>query len=498
MIFGSANMGIYTSFSFYYFQNYLLHNILDFILIYLGIAFAGLMGLIFGFNIAKKFSRLFIYVSCIIQIISFPVIYYQFVTNQPSIVITLMVTGFFEASIGLYLIPSANRVQYDRRLRQNTLLWGGLYLGMAIFSILFLIAIAFAFLFGFLTTIIGSIGLFMLIRDEKHNFIDYQKLPLKEIFRPSYLSALILFFIYFTFFFSMVSIMSFSEPFNNLFPNNSLLILMIPLFVVNGIIPLTVWYRINKRFSVKSIFNITYIVSSSAIIFIYLNSSSLLIAYVLELWTWSVFSIYIFVNIGDVYPGLKNIQAINFWWATLALSVGIGILFPLLIPSRHLLFATMLVIVLASIILFSFLKTIKRPPHVYFLLIQTKNGHVLLEKTFSKPNINTELFSGAFNAMSVLFKEGFGSDKNLRSIEYENKNLLLAVSENLYTLLVTDRYSSSQRRSLIEISNLFEVSFYNKIMKFSTLESSEQVPKFEFDTLPEVLKQRISYLEVKD
>ena len=408
-----------------------------------------------------------------------------------------MITGFFEASIGLYLIPKANRVKnYDLRLKQNTLLWGSLYLGMAIFALLFIFNIVFSFLFGFITSIIGTFGLYFLVRDDKVHFDNFTKIPIKEIFRADYLSYLILFFIYFSFFFSMVSIISFSDTLVSMFPTDSLVILLIPLLVVNSILPLTVWYKLNRRFSLKSIFNLTYIVSSASIIFIFYNSGSLLIAYSLELWTWSIFSIYIFVNIGDAYPGLTNIQPINFWWFTLAMSVGLGVLFPLLIPSRTLLFATMLIIILVSIILFSFLKTFKRPSRVFYLMIQTKNGHKMLEKTFSNTDFNTELFSGVFSAMNVLFKESFGSDKNLRSIEFENKNLLLVVSENLYSLLVTDRYDSTLRRNLIEISNLFEVSYYNKIMNYLKTDLNETDKQVDGDKLPEVLKQKILNLDV--
>lgn len=497
VIFGSANMGIYTSFSFYYFQNFLLHDILDFLIIYSGIGLASLIGLVFGFNIANRFVRIFLFFSCFIQIISFPMIYYFFITNNHVIiVINLAISGFFEASIGLYLIPKANRVKnYDHRLRQNTILWGTLYLGMAIFSLLFIYNIALSFLFGFCTTIIGSFGLYLLVREDRVHFENFKRIPIKEIFRADYLSYLILFFIYFGFFFSMVSIISFSDTFINMFPTNSLVILLIPLLVVNAVLPLTLWYKLNRRFSLKSIFNLTYIVSSASIIFIFYNSGSLLIAYSLELWTWSIFSIYIFVNIGDAYPGLTNIQPINFWWFTLAMSVGLGVLFPLLIPSRTVLFATMLIIILVSIALFSYLKTFKRPSRVFYLMIQTKNGHKMLERTFSDPNFNTELFSGVFGAMNVLFKESFGSDKNLRSIEYENKNVLLVVTENLYTLLVTDRYDSTLRRALIEISNLVEVSYYNRILKYLATDINEIDIQLDSEKLPEVLKQKISNLD---
>ena len=185
------------------------------------------------------------------------------------------------------------------------------------------------------------------------------------------------------------------------------------------------------------------------------------------------------------------LQTMKAVWLTLSLSVGLGILLPILIPNRNVLFSFMLLVLLISIFLFSYLKTFKQPAKIFFLLIQTKTGHTLLEKHFLDSDLNTDLFSGAFNAMNVLFKESFGSDSGLRSLEYENKNVLLSASENLYSFIVTDRYDSSVRKSLIEISNLFEVSYYSRISNMSKLDNTNKSIKVDLNQLPEVIKQKI-------
>lgn len=495
MIYGSASMGLFTSFTFYYFQHFLLNKIFYFLLMYLGILIANLIGFIVGFNIAKRYARIIIYFSCFVQVISFPLIYIFYLTNIVLTIIIVTVTGFFDAMIGLYLIPKANRVQrYDSRLQQNTLLWGFLYLGMAIFAILFIINIAYSFLFGMVTTIIGTNGLFLIIQEDKSKFEDFKRISLREVFRLDYLSYLLLFSLYFMFFFSMVSIIVFSlRDFNN-FGNNSLMIFLIPLFVVNSLFPLTFWYLYNKRFSLKSVFNLTYLVSSISLILLYFNPNFLLYAYILELWTWSVYQIHIFVNIGDSFPGLRNIQPINFWWLMLALSVGLGIIFPLIFINRSLLLSIMLILILGSIPLSSFLKSINQPCNVHAILIQGKNGEIFLERVFSNFELNTEFLSGVFNATKVLFKESFKSSTDyLRSFEYENKTLILSESELFYCIAVTDRYDDNLRKALIEISNLFEVSFYQKITT-----SNLNMPPFKvsISELPSILRQKVNSLDL--
>ena len=497
MIYGSASMGIFTSFSFYYLQHFLQNKMFYFFFMYIGIIVANVLGLFFGFNISKKYVRILIYVSCIVQIIAFPLIYAVFLSNVELTVLLVAISGFFMAVIGLYLIPTANRIQnYEHRLRHNKLLWGYLYLGMFIFAIFFLLNITLAFLFGIVASIIGSIGLFKLISEDKGKFINFERVPIKQILLLDYLSYLVLFSMYFMFFFSMVSIIAFDTNYASILGQDSLLDLLIPLLFANSLIPLVFWYNINKRFPLKSIFNITYVVSSISLILLYYNSDVLVIAYFLELWSWSIYQIYIFVTIGDSFPGLRNIQPINFWWLMLALSVGLGIIFPLLISDRNLLLSIMLISMLGSIPLFSFLKSNKHPYTLFAVFIQTKHGQTLFEQVFSNFELKTEFLSGVFYATNVLFKESFKSSTFLRSIEYENKTLILTESKQFFCIAVTDRYDNNLRKSLIEISNLFEVSYYQKINQILNAEPNAIQFNFSITDLPAILKQKIISLEL--
>ena len=497
LIYGSASMGIFTSFTFYYFQNYLQDKIVYFFIMYCGIVIANLIGFLIGFNISKRYIRMLIYLSCLVQVISFPVILLVYLVNIQVTVLLLIIFGFFDALIGLYLIPRANRVQsYDNRLRHNIKLWGFLYLGMSAFAILFIIYIPLAFLFGSITTLFGSIGLIFLIRDDKNKYLEYKREPIKEVFRSDYLSYLVLFSMYFMFFFSVISILALQSPFLETFSNKSLVIFLLPLLIVNALAPLVIWYKVNKRFPLRSIFNLTYVVGSISLILMYNNPDFLIYAYALELWTWSVFQIYIFVNIGDTYPGLRNIQPINFWWLMLAISVGLGILLPLLIPNNSVLISFMLVSMLLSIALFAFLKTFKQPYKIYLLLIQSKDGQNILEKSFFNFELNTDFLSGVFNAVNVLFKESFKSSTNfLRSIEYENKTLILSESELFYCIAIADHYDNLLRKSLLEISNLFEVSYYNRIKQLTKSDESMNHFKLNVSDLPVILQQKIFSLE---
>lgn len=499
MIFGSGSMGIFSTFSFYYFQNFLINNMIDFLFIYAGIIFASIIGLVFGLNISNKLARYTIFFSCVVQICSFPVLYSIYPNNQPLTVIFLMIIGFFESFIGLYLIPRANRVKYySKRLQNNTLLWGFLYLGMLVFSLLFIFNISLAFLFGMITSIIGTFGLYFLIQDDQQNYSNYVRIPIKEIFRVDFLAYLVLFFIYFVFFFSMLSIIAFDLSLARIYHFNSLILLQLPLFLANTIIPLTILYKFNKRFSLKSIFTLTYVVCSISLILFFYSSEYLVLAYVLELWTWSVFSIHIFITIGDSFPGLRNIQPINFWWAVLSLSIGVGILLPILIPNKEVLLPLLLLVLLGSIFLFSYLSSFKSPTKVFFLFIQTKAGKTILEKHFENdlmPELNTELYSGVFTTMNLLLKESFRSDSFLRSIEFENKTLILTESENLYCVIVTDHFDRSLRKNLLEISNLFEVLYYNKLTLLSKEDNSGEFSKLKIENLPDVLKQKILMLQ---
>ena len=298
------------------------------------------------------------------------------------------------------------------------------------------------------------------------------------------------------FFFSVISILALQSPFLETFSNKSLVIFLLPLLIVNALAPLVIWYKVNKRFPLRSIFNLTYVVGSISLILMYNNPDFLIYAYALELWTWSVFQIYIFVNIGDTYPGLRNIQPINFWWLMLAISVGLGILLPLLIPNNSVLISFMLVSMLLSIALFAFLKTFKQPYKIYLLLIQSKDGQNILEKSFFNFELNTDFLSGVFNAVNVLFKESFKSSTNfLRSIEYENKTLILSESELFYCIAIADRYDKVLRKTLLEISNLFEVSYYNKIKQLTKSDKTMNPFKLKLSDLPVILQQKIFSLE---
>ncbi len=499
MLYGSGSMGIFTSFTFYYFQRFLGYsNIILFFLMYVGILLANLIGLIFGFNISKKYVRLLIYTACVIQILSFPLIDLIYKISTSMTVLVIMITGFFDALIGLYLIPKANRVKsYSSRLRHNILLWGFLYLGMSIFALLFMINSEFAFMFGMIASIIGSIGLYFLVNEDKISYIGFTRESLKSVFRSDYLSYLVLFSMYFMFFFSMVSIISFDTNYFDPFLENSLLIFLVPLLVVNAVFSLTIWYAVNKRFPLRSIFNLTYVVGSISLILIYNNPNYLIYAYILELWTWSVFQIYIFVNIGDTYPGLRNIQPINFWWFMLAISVGLGIILPIIIPDRNVLLSFMLVAMIASIALFTFLKTFKHPYQIYLLVIQSKDGHTLFEKSFSNFEFNTEYLSGVFGATNVLFKESFKSSTDfLHSIEYENKTLILAESDFFYCIAVVDRYDKLLKTNINEISNLFEVAYYSKIKQLPNYTQGQKEVKVQMSDLPAVLQNKIFALEL--
>ena len=497
LIYGSASMGLFTSFTFYYFQHYLQDRVFTFFVIYFGIILANLIGLRYGFNISRSLMRSIIYVSCCIQLLSFPLIYFIYSTHITITILVLMITGFFDALIGLYLIPRANRVKsYQTRLRHNILLWGFLYLGMTIFGILFIINIAFAFLFAILATFIGSISLFKLIQEDKDLYSNFKRESVKQVFQKDYLAYLVLFTMYFMFFFSMISIIAFSKPYISQYSNNSLLIFLIPLLVTNSVIPLTLWYKLNRRFPLRSIFNLTYVVSSVSIILIYNNPDFLLYAYLLELWTWSIYQIYIFTNIGDTFPGLRNIQPINFWWLMLALSVGLGISLPLLIPNKKVLLPFMLVLMLASIALFTFLKSFKQPYKIFVLLIQTKNGQTLVEKEFSDFKLNTDFFSGVFKATKILFKESFKSSTDfLRSIEYENKTLILCESESFYSIAISDRYDKNIRNILLDITNMFEVTYYHRLKKLDLSEQKMNSFNLNISDLPIILQQKINSLD---
>lgn len=493
MIYGSASMGLFTSFTFYYFQSFLQKtNILYFFYMYIGIIIANLIGLLFGFNIFKPYVRLLIYVSCIIQILSFPLIYVLYQSHILLTVLIVMITGFFDALIGLYLIPRANRVKsYSHRLRQNILLWGFLYVGMSVFAISFIINIALSFVIGMVSTIIGSIGLYFLIKEDKDQYIAFTKVPLRKVFRSDYLAHLVLFTMYFMFFFSMISIIAFTTYYKDSFPGTSLIVFLAPLLLVNAIIPLTVWYALNKRFPLRTIFNLTYVVGSISLILIYNNPTYLIYAYAFELWTWSVFQIYIFVNIGDSFPGLRNIQPVNFWWLMLAVSVGLGVILPVLIPERNLLFSLMLIAMLVSIILFTFLKSFKQPCTIYLLLVLSKHGETLFKQSFSNFEFNAEFLSGVFKTISVLFTESFkSSTKFIRSIEYENKTLILYEARSFYCVAVVDRYDNLIRANVNEIANLFEVSNLFKSRQDRT------TVKVNLSDLPRVLQYKISALEL--
>jgi hypothetical protein len=148
---------------------------------------------------------------------------------------------------------------------------------------------------------------------------------------------------------------------------------------------------------------------------------------------------------------------------------------------------------LLSIVLFSFLKTIKQPCKVFLLIIQSKSGLTLFEQGFY--DVNIELFQGVFDATNILFKESFKSLNTLRSIEYENKTLMLTESDLLYSVIIGDKYDKSAIRSLREITNLFEVSFYTKIKNLNNNHKEVVFQSFTLKDLPEILKRKILLLE---
>ncbi|RMG20838.1 MAG: hypothetical protein D6732_28165 [Methanobacteriota archaeon] len=105
-----------------------------------------------------------------------------------------------------------------------------------------------------------------------------------------------------------------------------------------------------------------------------------------------------------------------------------------------------------------------QPQRVDTLLVLHETGVPVLRYDFRPPEIeaDTALVSGAITAITAIMNEAFGVKSMVRSIHFEDKELMLQFADGLAFVLIADRTSIFLESSLKRLKEEFELNFIEK------------------------------------
>ncbi len=102
-----------------------------------------------------------------------------------------------------------------------------------------------------------------------------------------------------------------------------------------------------------------------------------------------------------------------------------------------------------------------KPQRLETLLVVHETGVPVLRYDFRPTEIETDvaLVSGAITAITAIMGEAFGVSSSIRSIHFEDKELVLDFSENVAFILITDRSSTFLEEALARFAQTFKEKF---------------------------------------
>lgn len=106
-----------------------------------------------------------------------------------------------------------------------------------------------------------------------------------------------------------------------------------------------------------------------------------------------------------------------------------------------------------------------KPQRVDTLLILHETGIPVMRYDFRPPEVeaDTALISGAITAITAIMGEAFGVKSFVKSIHFEDKELMLEFLEDLAFILIVERASSFLETSLKRLKSSFETHFVGKV-----------------------------------
>ena len=456
-------------------------------LMFIGLILAYLIGMFFGLNINNRNIKNALILLAFIQSMLILLIGIFFDSNVTMTVILYMFFSFVSGFVSLY---NLSRIHYseniEERIRHSGIIVFIWFAGQALFGLIFVFSSNIAFIYASIASFIGSISFYFLINQDSItvNFTQVN-LPLKEIFTPNNLSLVLLFTIYGAILFSFITFFSQTNYFMD-FHSDATIANSIWLGTIITAITALIWVIINHRMSLRTTYTIIYVIVVFSVLTYIFNKDLLPYTFILDLLVWSFFAIFIFTNFEDLYPYPKNIQVLALWWLSLTFAFGGGILLPLIITETDVLLYIYLIVTLLSIFLLSYLRTITEPLKIYHLLIFTPTGMPIYSRGYIE--VEQVLISGLLSGIMSMFKEVFSSDSTLRFIDHGDKKLLIARSQQLIGVLLTNIVEYHAIHNLKDIVESFELTFH-KELKIEPFKMST------FDELPPLLLSKLDIFQ---
>ncbi|MHA2105951.1 MAG: hypothetical protein ACW981_21195 [Candidatus Hodarchaeales archaeon] len=481
-----SNQGIIIQASFYFFEINEI-SIEIFGLMFLGLITAFIFGFLFGFDFTKSKTKYMLLLFGSFHSLLLLFLTFTFNSNINNSILIYLFLGIFGGFLALFtLVRSIMVADDENRIKMCSKIVFVWFFGQALFGLIFFINIEGAIFLSFISSSLGTFALYRLMNEETEvDPISFQKITLREVFTPNNLSLVILFSIYGLILFSYIQLFA-----NQVFPTFSSFPGTIMGTILVGVIfaafTSIIIYLLNLNVSLKSTYSLIYIVVSLSLFILLLDQNTIIIAFFLSISIWSFFASYIFSTFGDIYPKSQYLQLFSFWWLSLTLSFGGGILLPLIITNQlHVLYFH-LFLVLFSIFLLTYLSSLSTPLMVYYITIFTPAGIPIYSKGYLE--LDKALVTGLLTGIMTMFKEVFESGSNLQSIDHGDKKLIITKTEMLFGVLLINHVESQAIDKLQEITEMFEVSFHSSLEK-----EPQRVSVFE--NLPSLLEKKINFFE---